>query len=85
MGNEWQTVPGPKSKAKAKEGKGKNVTSDGNTGSTSDPASAVLAQIDADWRQSKQNGTKIANGGGFNSLEVRFQSFSLQRHTAVLF
>ncbi len=73
MGNEWQTVPGPKSKAKAKESKGKN-TSDGNTGSTSDPASAVLAQIDADWRQSKQNGTRIANGGGFNSREVR--SFS---------
>jgi len=78
MGNEWQTVPVPKSKSKAKESKAKN--SEGNVASTSDPANAVLAQIDADWKQSKQNGTKAANGA-FDSLEVRPWSFPLNPFT----
>lgn len=79
MGNEWQTVPGPKSKAKGKESKGKNNTSEGIPGgSTSDPANAVLAQIDADWKQSKLNGTKAANGA-YDSLEASRLSYPLHR------
>ena len=71
MGNEWQTVPGPKSKAKAKDSKAKSGQSEGNPASTADPSNAVLAQIDADWKQSVQNGTRTANGA-FAGLEVRF-------------
>ena len=74
MGNEWQTVPGPKSKAKAKDSKAKSGQSEGNPAST-DPANAVLAQIDADWKQSKlQNGSRAANGA-FAGLEVPLYLF----------
>jgi hypothetical protein len=77
MGNEWQTVPGPKSKSKAKESKG-NI-SEGFPGSEPDPANAVLAQIDAEWKQAKLNGTTAANGA-YDSLEARlFHSFPLHR------
>jgi len=79
MGNEWQTVPGPKSKSKGKDSKGKNNISEGIPGgSSSDPANAVLAQIDADWKQSKLNGTKTANGA-YDSLEASRLSIPSER------
>ena len=81
MGNEWQTVPGPKSKAKQRASKASERQISGNENGVpadtraTDPAGAVLAQIDADWSNAKSQGSRpnppSANGiGAFDKLEV---------------
>ena len=80
MGNEWQTVQGPKSKAKQRAGKASERQTSVNENGVladkraTDPAGAVLAQIDADWNARSQGSKPIppsANGiGAFDKLEV---------------
>ena len=81
MGNEWQTVQGPKSKAKQRASKASDRQNSTNENGTvadkraTDPAGAVLAQIDADWNHARSLGSKptppSANGiGAFDKLEV---------------
>lgn len=81
MGSEWQTVQSSKSKGKAKAGKGLDSHANGHANNASnavrpsDPAGAVLAQIDADWNHSRsfatKQGTPPANGlGAYDTLEV---------------
>ena len=84
MGNEWQTVQGPKSKAKQRASKASEKQLSGNENGVlankraTDPAGAVLAQIDADWNNARSQGSKpsppSANGiGAFDKLEVAAQ------------
>lgn len=83
MGNEWQTVSGPKSKAKSKANKGQerqageSVNGTLNEKRVTDPAGAVLAQIDADWNNAKVLSSKpTVNGiGAFDQLEVQSDTY----------
>lgn len=80
MGNEWQTVQGPKSKIKNKANRGADKqTSDDRTpasGKGAAPSSnAVLAKIDDEWTTGRLANSKpaaaSANGlGTFDQLEV---------------